>query len=60
MKDIIPKQRKTDWYYVLLGLVIFALVSANELGFGIIAFVPLVLLAYWLMTKVFAEDTSSD
>ncbi len=60
MKDIIPKQHKTDWYYVLLGLVIIALVSANELGFGIFAFVPLMLLAYWLMTKVFAEDTSSD
>lgn len=38
---------------IFLGIVIIALVSANELGFGVIAFVPLTLLAYWLMEKLF-------
>ena len=44
---------KSDWYFILLGLVVIGLVSANELGFGVIAFVPLTLLAYWLMVKAF-------
>jgi hypothetical protein len=37
---------------VLLGLAIFALISANELGYGVFAFLPLTFLAMWLMTKV--------
>lgn len=39
-----------------LAVVIIALVSLNELGFGVIAFVPLMLLAYWLMKKVFQVE----
>ncbi len=54
------KLSKTDWYIILLGLVIIADVSLNEMGLGIITFAPLTLLAYWLMTKAFAEDKSSD
>ena len=41
--------------FILLALVIFALVSANELGYGVIAFAPLTFLAYWLMEKIFNE-----
>jgi hypothetical protein len=49
------KLSKTDWYIVLLGLVILADVSLNEMGFGVITFAPLTLLAYWLMRKAFMD-----
>lgn len=39
--------------FILLAVVIFALVGLNELGYGIIAFAPLTLLACWLMEKIF-------
>ncbi len=62
MKDTTPKTEwvKSDWYCILLGLVIFILVSANELGYGVIAFVPLTLLARWLMTKAFVKEKPSN
>jgi hypothetical protein len=44
---------KPDWYTILLAIVIIALVGANELGLGVLAFAPLILLAYWLMVKAF-------
>jgi len=43
-------------YGILLALAIIALVSANELGFGVIVFVPLMLLAYWLMEKFIMRE----
>jgi hypothetical protein len=42
---------RRDWYFVLAAIVIFALVSANELGYGALAFLPLTLLAAWLLRK---------
>jgi hypothetical protein len=61
MKNIIPRIKisKTDLYFVALALVILALIITNELGFGVITFAPLAILAYWLMTKAFGEDKSS-
>ena len=47
------KVSKSDRYLILLALVVFYLVGANELGFGAIAFLPLTLLAVWLMRKAF-------
>lgn len=44
---------KNDWYFIGLACVIFADVSANELGVGAITFLPLTLLAVWLMHKAF-------
>lgn len=41
--------------FILLALVIIALVGLNELGYGVIAFAPLTLLAYYLMDKIFNE-----
>ena len=49
------KLTKSDWYLILLGLVIFTLIATNELGIGVITFLPLTLIAYWLMTKVFGS-----
>jgi hypothetical protein len=45
--------RKSVLYSILLALVIIANVSMNELGFGAITFLPLTLLACWLMFKAF-------
>lgn len=45
--------------FILLALNIIALIVLNELGYGAIAFVPLTLLAYWLMEKIFNEKPSS-
>lgn len=53
------KLSRSDWYLILLGIVIVADVSANERGFGVIAFVPLTLLAYWLMRKAFEKEKPS-
>jgi hypothetical protein len=47
---------KSEWYFILLAVVIFALNSANEFGFGAIALLPGLLLAYWLMTKALEEE----
>jgi hypothetical protein len=47
---------KTHLYLILLLLVVFALVSANELGYGAIALLPGLLIAFWLMTKVFTHN----
>ena len=44
---------KSDFYFVLLSLVIIADVSLNEMGFGAITFAPLTILAGWLMRKAF-------
>ena len=43
--------------FIVLALVVMALVSLNELGFGILAFVPLALLAYWLTLKAFEQES---
>ena len=46
---------KSVLFFILLALVVIADVILNELGFGAIAFVPLTLLACWLMFKAFEE-----
>jgi hypothetical protein len=52
------KLTKSDWYLILLALVIFTLIATNELGIGVITFLPLTLLAYWLMIKTFETHES--
>jgi hypothetical protein len=47
---------KTDWYLILLAFVVFALVGINEWGYGAIALLPLLLLAYWLITRAFETE----
>ena len=47
---------KTDWDLILLAIVVFALVGINELGYGAIGLLPLLLLAFWLMTKAFETE----
>ncbi len=61
MKDTTSKMEwgKGGWYF-LLGLVIFALIGTNELGIGVCTFIPLMLLAYWLMVKAFGDEKSSN
>ncbi len=49
------KLTKKDWRLIWLGVVVFTLISANELGFGTIAFPPLIFLAVWLMRKAFEQ-----
>lgn len=51
---------KSDWYFVLLAIAVFADVSMNELGFGGITFLPLTLLACWLMVKAFEKEEPID
>jgi len=51
---------KSDWYFVLLAMAIFADVSMNELGFGAITFLPLTLLACWLMSKASEKEKPID
>jgi hypothetical protein len=51
---------KSGWYFILLAIVVFADVSMNELGFGAITFLPLTLLACWLMHKTFENVKPSD
>jgi len=43
-----------EWY---LLLVILALISTNEWGIGVLNIGPLLLLAYWLMEKVFGKPS---
>jgi len=47
---------RSDLYFVLLAIVIIADISMNELGFGVITFLPLTLLACWLMVKAFEKE----
>ncbi len=51
-----PPMSKSDWYFVLLAIAVFADASMNELGFGAITFLPLTLLAFWLMHKAFEKE----
>ena len=53
------RMSKSDLYFVLLAIVIVADVSMNELGFGVITFLPLTLLAGWLMLKAFENEEPS-
>lgn len=43
-------------WLVLLGLDIFVLVGLTEYDLGVVAFVPLMLAAVWLMEKIFKEE----
>ena len=54
------KLSKDAWYLILLVLVIITLIVTNELGIGVLTFVPLMLLAYWLMVKVFENEKPGD
>ena len=51
---------KSDLYLILLAVVIIADVGMNELGFGAITFLPLTLLAGWLMFKAFENEKFSE
>jgi len=42
-------------YFFFAGIVAFLLVTANELGYGAIAFLPLTLLTAWLLLKAFGQ-----
>ena len=44
---------KSDWYFVLLAMVVIADIILNEMGLGAITFAPLTLFAGWLMWKAF-------
>ena len=44
------------WYFVPLTLVVLLLIGINEAGYGVIALLPLLPLAYWLMEKAFGEE----
>jgi hypothetical protein len=40
-------------------IVIIALIGINEAGYGVIALLPLLLLAYWLMEKALGTEKPS-
>jgi hypothetical protein len=42
-------------YLISLVIVVVAMISINELGYGIIAFVLLMAVAYWLMLELFEK-----
>jgi len=42
-------------YLFFAAIVAFILVTANELGYGVIAFLPLTLLTAWLLGKAFGQ-----
>ncbi|MFZ5910965.1 MAG: hypothetical protein ACOYYU_13210 [Chloroflexota bacterium] len=49
---------KSDWYFILFLLVLCALTwlnELNELGYGVIAFLPLMLLEIWLAKKAWGR-----
>ena len=45
---------KSDWYFILLFLQVFAMVGLNEVGYGVFALF-LLLPAAWLMSKAFEK-----
>jgi len=46
---------KSDWYFILLFLLAFAMVGLNELGYGVFALF-LLFPAAWVATKAFGKD----
>lgn len=46
-------------YWLLFALLIVATVSANELGYGVIALVVLMPLSLWVMKKAYDTSTPS-
>jgi hypothetical protein len=56
------KSINRDWYFIPLLLVILVLVGANEWmpGIGILIFVPLMILARWLMEKAFGAGGNGE
>ena len=48
------KLSKTDWYFILLALLAFAMIGLNELGFGLFSLF-LLFPAYWLCVKAFEK-----
>jgi hypothetical protein len=49
------KPTNTDWYFLPLALLVIAMISINELGYGVFS---LFLLppAFWLMQKAFGKE----
>ena len=45
---------KSDWYLILLFLLVFAIVGLNELGYGVFDLF-LLIPAAWLMNKAFEQ-----
>lgn len=49
-----------DWYLIPLALVIAALILINEWGYGLIGYVLLMPVAFWLMAKAFGRWDSGE
>jgi hypothetical protein len=46
-------------YFVLFLLVLIVLVWLNEIGYGAVAFLPLMLIEVWLATRIYRKENNS-
>jgi hypothetical protein len=54
------KLSKNDWWFIWVYVAIFAVVFSAGSGYGAILWLPLTLLACWLMHKAFEKENPSD
>lgn len=50
---------KSELYFVLFLLVLIILVWLNEIGYGAVAFLPLMLIEVWLATRIYGIEKTS-
>lgn len=51
---------RDEWYFVLFVIVLIALIGLNEIGYGAIAFLPLMLVEVCLIRKIYGKEKPSD
>jgi hypothetical protein len=49
------KLDKSDWYLILLLIIVISMIGINELGYGVFSLF-LLYSAYWLMIKLFEQE----
>jgi len=51
---------KSELYFILFLLVLIILVWINEIGYGAVAFLPLMLIEVWLVSRIYKKEKISD
>jgi hypothetical protein len=51
---------KSELFFILFLLVLIALVWLNEIGYGALAFLPLMLIEVWLATQIYRKERNSN
>lgn len=60
MKAQFKMLNKSEWYFILVWLVAIVLIWLTGIGYGAIAYLPLMLLEVWLVKNAYGEEKPSE